>query len=269
MGAHLDLTGNRYGKLTALRYAGRNDKGQTLWLLRCDCGKEVTLPMADFKYGKSKNRSCGCNNFSDLTGQKFNRLTVIKRDGKHKSGNIKWLCRCDCGNYTHVTTYNLKSGNAISCGCYTSERMTAMNRKHGGFGTRLYEIWRQMHRRCYGVGTKAYKDYGGRGITICDEWKGDFESFRKWALSNGYTDDLTIDRIDNDGNYDPSNCRWATMKAQSNNRRNSHLIEYNGEVHTISEWADIYGVDQVKLWNRLSVRDWELEPSLAALGVIM
>lgn len=263
--AFLDLTGNRYGIMTAINRAGKNEQGQTLWLLRCDCGKEIVLPMSDFKYGKQK--SCGCLKSPDLTGKKFNRLTVIKKDGQYKSGNFKWLCLCDCGNYTHATSSQLKTGDIKSCGCYIAENTAKRNTRHNGFGTRLYEIWRQMHRRCYGKNTKAYKDYGGRGITVCEEWK-EFEPFRKWAMSHGYHEDLTIDRIDVNGNYEPSNCRWATVKQQANNRRSCHIVKYNGIEHTISEWADIYGVNQMKLWDRLNRNNWSLESALKLLGVI-
>lgn len=204
----------------------------------------------------------------DLTGRKFNKLIVIGRDGTYPSGNIRWLCQCDCGGYTHTSGWYLKTGRVIGCGCVASERMKRLNTKHGGFGTRLYEIWRQMHRRCYGTETKAYPHYGGRGITVCDEWR-EFEPFREWALANGYAEDLTIDRIDVNGNYNPENCRWATDKEQANNKRNNHRIEYNGETHTISEWADKYGVNQVKLWARLQYRNWELKPALESLGVTL
>lgn len=193
----------------------------------------------------------------DISGQKFNRLTAIKPVGKYKSGNTIWLCRCDCGNLCEVEGSLLRSGKQKSCGCYPSERMKQLNTKHNGFGTRLYEIWRQMHRRCYGKNTKAYKDYGGRGISICKEWS-EFGPFSEWALSSGYKENLTIDRIDVNGNYCPENCRWATVKQQANNRRSNHKISFNEETHTISEWADILGVNQVWLWNRLSRADWDI-----------
>lgn len=202
----------------------------------------------------------------DLTGKKFGRLKVIGRDGTYPSGNIRWLCQCDCGGLTHATGHLLKSGTVKGCKCVSSERMKRLNTKHGGFGTRLYETWRNLNRRCYNENHKAYPLYGGRGITVCDEWR-EFEPFRDWALANGYAEDLTIDRIDVNGNYEPSNCRWATMKEQSNNKRNSHYIEYNGEKHTISEWADKYVVNQVKLWNRLDKYGWQLKPALESLGV--
>ena len=193
----------------------------------------------------------------DISGQKFNRLAAIKPVRKYKSGNTIWLCRCDCGNFCEVEGSLLRRGKQKSCGCYPSERMKQLNTKHNGFGTRLYEIWRQMHRRCYGENTKAYKDYGGRGISICKEWS-EFGPFREWALSSGYRDDLTIDRINVNGDYCPENCRWATVKQQANNRRSNHKISFNEETHTISEWADILGVNQVWLWNRLSRADWDI-----------
>lgn len=269
MSDFLDLTGNRYGHLTAIRRDGKNENGQTMWLLKCDCGREISLPMSEFKYERNKNRSCGCMKSRDITGMKFNRLTVIKKDGVYKSGNIRWLCQCECGEFTHTNSYLLRKGKAISCGCYASERISNANHKHGGFGTRLYEIWRQMHRRCYGENTKNYYNYGGRGIKICKEWKGNFEAFEKWSLANGYTEDLTIDRIDVNGDYCPENCRWATMKQQANNKRNSHYIEYGEEKHTISEWADIYGVEQRRLYDRLSRNGWELDLALASLGIFI
>ena len=208
------------------------------------------------------------NRITDISGQKFGRLTAIKPDGRYKSGNVRWLCRCECGNYTHSDSFRLRKGEAKSCGCYASERMTRLNTKHGGFGPRLYEIWRQMHRRCYGKNTKAYKDYGGRGITICDEWK-EYKPFQKWAIANGYQEGLTIDRIDVNGNYEPSNCRWATMKEQANNRRSCHIVDYNGERHTISEWADIYGVDQRRLYDRLSRNGWDLGIAVSHLKKVI
>ena len=202
----------------------------------------------------------------DLTGKKFGKLTVIGRDGSYKSGNVRWLCKCDCGGYTHTLGCYLKSGTVKGCSCVSSERMKRISTKHGGFGTRLYEIWRQMHRRCYGKYTKAYPHYGGRGIAVCDEWR-EFEPFRDWGLSHGYSDDLTIDRIDVNGNYCPENCRWATDKEQANNKRNNHFLKFNGEKHTVSEWADRYGVEQRKLFARLQYREWDLKAALESLGV--
>lgn len=185
----------------------------------------------------------------DLTGQKFGRLTVIEYVGKDRTNNTKWRCACDCGKEKVILGKNIRYGKTKSCGCYNREKNTGI--KHGQSRTRLYHIWRGMLVRCYNPNDSGYKYYGGRGITMCDEWKNDVNAFSKWAMSNGYRDDLTIDRIDVNGNYEPSNCRWATIKEQENNRRNNHFVTYKGETHTIAEWSEIIGMNHQTLYNRL------------------
>lgn len=186
----------------------------------------------------------------DLTGQRFGMLTVIER--AEKIGNhISWICKCDCGNVTKaITGNNLKKGHVKSCGC--------MYRKHGMHGSRLYSIWNGMKTRCYNKNHIHYNDYGGRGITVCEEWKDDFKAFADWAMSNGYADNLTIDRIDANGNYEPSNCEWKCMKEQSNNRRNNIIITYNGITKTIPQWADETGINYNTLRRRIE-RGWDIE----------
>lgn len=160
----------------------------------------------------------------DLTGNKFHRLTVLGFIRKDRHYNSYWLCRCDCGNETAVTAGRLRSGHTKSCGCYSIEKAKETcikrNTTHGLSEHRLYNIWCNMKERCFNPNNPDYiKWYGSRGITICDEWKNSFQSFYDWAINNGYSDELSIDRKDVNGNYEPGNCRWATAKEQVKNQR--------------------------------------------------
>ena len=182
--------------------------------------------------------------FKDLIGQKFGRWTVVERVGSDKHNRALWKCQCECGNTNLVNSECLTRGNSKSCGCLNDEvRKSGNNRRtHGMCGTRLYRIWKDIHNRCNNPNTEDYqKWYGSKGITVCDEWS-KFEPFRDWAVNNGYSDDLTIDRIDFNKGYYPENCRWITLKEQANNKSNVVRIEINGETHTISEWAEITGL---------------------------
>lgn len=148
-------------------------------------------------------------NIKNIKNQRFGRLIVIVATKKRTpSGGIIWLCRCDCGNLAEVRSTNLLSGNTMSCGCLQKEMHIGY--RHGDDRTRLYQIWGNVKTRCYNSNEQHYHRYGGRGITVCDEWKNDYVVFKKWALSNGYENNLTIDRINNDGNYEPNNCQWIT-----------------------------------------------------------
>ena len=197
----------------------------------------------------------------DMTGQRFERLTVIERAENTVSGQARWLCHCDCGRDTIVKGYELRAGTTKSCGCYKIGRLTRFNTKHRSSGTRLYRIWANMKDRCYRENHRRYADYGGRGITVCEEWLESFLAFQVWALSNGYSDDKTIDRKDNDGPYSPDNCRWATRKEQNNNTRRNPQVTYQGETHTISEWADMQGIAYNTLFLRLK-RGWPVGKAL-------
>lgn len=160
---------------------------------------------------------------NDLVGERFGRLIVVSRAPNNNKGNTMWNCQCDCGGVITIVGYSLKSGRTQSCGCIHSEVVKKTNKAtkttHGEKNSRLYHIWRGMKQRCNNPNNKDYPKYGGRGIRICKDWKDDFCTFRNWAVNNGYAPDLTIDRINNDGNYEPSNCRWATSTQQNSNRR--------------------------------------------------
>lgn len=196
----------------------------------------------------------------DLAGQRFGRLLVVQREGT-QCGSATWLCRCDCGKETVVNGHNLRRGLIVSCGC---KRATVPPFKtHGKSKTRLHRIWRGMKQRCFNPNLTAYKNYGGRGITVCDEWLGEdgFQHFYDWAMANGYDEDLEIDRRDNDGDYEPSNCQWASRERQANNRRTNATLTLNNETHTIAEWTKITGISKAAIEGRLK-RGWSVERTL-------
>lgn len=164
-----------------------------------------------------------------LAGQKFGRLIVLAQCPSDSRGEARWECICECGNRTVVLGSHLRNGRIRSCGCLAKELAakrcrespTRGNTKHGGCHTRLYETWVNMKTRCLNSRTKAFKWYGALGVSICPEWM-DFDGFRRWAVSSGYNDDLTIDRINPFGNYEPSNCRWVPKSEQRANQRRSY-----------------------------------------------
>lgn len=201
----------------------------------------------------------------DLTGKKIGRLTVIKKVGK-RGKHVLWLCRCDCGNETVVYSTNLLREHTISCGCFQRERVAAVNsirmRTHGMSKTRLHKIWSGMIERCYLKSTGSYLNYGGRGITVCKEW-GEFLPFYVWSMANGYSDNLTLDRIDVNGNYEPDNCRWATSKQQGNNRRNNIRITCDGITHTESEWCEVIGTKHSGVVKRRIDSGWSVKDAVS------
>lgn len=198
--------------------------------------------------------------FQDLTGMRFGRLRVIKRD-VNKGNYAMWRCVCDCGNQIVVRTSSLKNGHTQSCGCYHKDIASGSNTKHGLYKHRLYRIYQHMISRCTNCKENGYKNYGGRGIKVCDEWLKDFQSFAKWSMLNGYSDGLTLDRIDVNSDYSPLNCRWCTPKVQANNTRKNRILEYRGERHTMSEWSDILQMPY-NLINSRIFRGWSVEKAL-------
>ena len=193
----------------------------------------------------------------NLLGQKFGKLTVIKElDERSKRGMVMWLCQCDCGNYVKHTCNDLRSGKSKSCGC--SQNMG--HPTHGKCDTRIYEIWASMKKRCLNKNCQSYDNYGGRGIIICDEWL-KFENFYTWAIENGYNDNLTLDRVNNNLGYNPNNCRWANRYTQANNKRNNVLITYNGKTQTLPQWCRELNLPYATIWDRVQ-KGWTDEEIL-------
>lgn len=200
---------------------------------------------------------------TDISGQKFGRLMVVERVGTIR-GQAAWRCECDCGNTTIVPSHDLKRGSTKSCGCYAAELSRQRLETHGLTKTRIFRTWTSMISRCSNDRCfQAFSSYGGRGISVCDEWKNDFVKFYEWSINNGYSENLTIDRIDNDGNYEPSNCRWASHKVQANNRRITRHLTLMGETKSISEWAELYGIKYNTIWCRLQ-DGWNDEKAVTA-----
>ena len=191
----------------------------------------------------------------NLTGRRFGALTVISRAENARSGKARWNCLCDCGTTKEIPVfgYDLKSGKVSSCGCVrriTASSSSKRNTTHGKTHTRIYGIWQCMKRRCNPNNSYSRKYYGN--ITVCDEWLHDFQAFCDWAMAHGYADDLTIDRIDVNGNYCPENCRWATYKEQENNRRNNHIVAYKGEKYTIARLSEKLNLSPQTLRSRIN-----------------
>jgi hypothetical protein len=234
-----DFAGQHIGYLTCIKPVETKYPGVTGWLCVCECGTEcvkTTQQLASVLRGEHRSIACGCNRSRgvDLTGARFGRLVVIERAAD--KGNAKWRCRCDCGSECIAYANPLISGRKNSCGCLEREnRLNLWERKNNGlYGTygersrryneRLYNIWNGMKTRCYNSKSRSYKNYGARGISVCEEWKHNFPAFQKWAVENGYDEnapfgECTIDRIDVNGNYEPSNCRWVSMEIQRTNKR--------------------------------------------------
>jgi len=201
----------------------------------------------------------------NLAGRRFGRLVVLHDTGERKNREVVWHCLCDCGNEVNVVGHDLTSGRTTSCGCYKRERVAEANTVHGmaqrGKQHPMYNTWARMIQRCENPNDKPYKYYGGRGITVCEEWHNS-AIFIDWALANGWQKGLTLDRIDNDGNYEPSNCHWVTRKEQARNRRSNRRITFNGKTQTLAQWAEELNIKDKILWNRINRYHWPIERAL-------
>lgn len=205
----------------------------------------------------------------DLTGKKYGRLTVVNLDHKEQrivknkkyGQKYYYLCQCECGNYKVVESCQLINGKTKSCGCYKKEIIKTVNKKHGLRNTRIYKIWCNIKARCYNKNNNRYYCYGQRGIKVCNEWLNNFVLFYNWAINNGYKDNLTIDRIDVNGNYSPDNCRWITNKEQSQNRRSNFNITLGNKTQCLTKWAEDYNISEGTVRDRIK-RGWDIEKAI-------
>lgn len=235
MGKIYDLTGQTFSFLTVIDRAENGKDNLARWNCVCICGNK------SIKYGKylknGETKSCGClkKQFEDLTGQKFSRLLVVERVESTDGRISRYNCLCDCGNYRIVQSSSLKNNHTTSCGCWHIEQAQKTNRTHGKHKSSEYVTWYSMKTRCYSE-TKAAKNYRDRGIKICDRWLESFENFYE-DMGDKPSPKHSIDRIDNNGDYCPENCRWATREEQNSNRRNTITLTLNGETKTAKEWS--------------------------------
>lgn len=237
-----NIKGQKFNHLTAIEHRGRG-----YWLFRCDCGNEVVRYQGDVVRGSRKSCGCGQHSVHNLCGKRFGRLVVLEY-----AGEKKWKCQCDCGETTIVSGTALNSGSTKSCGCLRIETAKrAKYVKHGKSNSPTFIRWRSMKSRCYYPKNVGYPNYGGRGIKVCDRWLGE-HGFENFLADMGEVPgrEYSLDRIDVNGDYTPENCRWATWKEQSNNKRNSRLITHNGRSLTIPQWCDELGFNVNVAYNR-------------------
>lgn len=264
----VDQVGKTFGKLTVVARAA-NRGWRLFWLCRCECGNEVeirsdTLPV---------RTDCGCelskklSSLIDLRGSRFGRLVVLDVEPQKAKVSHKWLCRCECGKEAWVQGNNLRSGKTKSCGCIQREKaaqqakvMGHANTTHGRTASSEYLAWHNMWQRCENPKAVGYSRYGARGIKVCERWQ-TFENFFA-DMGPKPSPDHSIDRYpDQNGNYEPENCRWATEKEQQRNRSDNVLLEFDGRVQCISAWAEEKGLSKERLWTRLK-NGWSVEDAI-------
>lgn len=270
-----NLIGMKFGKLTVIEYAGykkvvysQKVRINYYWKCNCECGNIKNVKSDDLI--RHRTESCGCiRRKNDLTGNRYGRLIVIKEaePEKRKDGlgtKRRWECLCDCGNTIITKQELLVSGSTKSCGCLNND---TRHRKNPDAITnkypRLFRIWQGIKNRCNRPNDQHHKNYYDKGVKVCKEWNDSFHAFLEWSLQNGYADNLTIDRIDTTGNYEPTNCRWNTNKEQQSNKRTNIKYEIDGEMLTIPQIAERYNIKEVTLYARINRYGYTIEEAIS------
>lgn len=264
MGNFRDLTGQQFGDLIVLNLSHCTLAcRQLVWLCRCSCGAEITVQAGNLTSGNTK-RCVKCRDArktKDIAGQRFGRLVVLDMAYKGANHSWFWQCKCDCGKELIVDGHSLRTGNTQSCGCYNRDRLSEVGTTHGMSKTKIKYVHTNMKQRCFNSNHSEYHNYGGRGITVCARWAGE-RGFENFLEDMGEAPEgLSLDRIDNNGNYYPENCRWATQKEQQNNKRVNVYIEKDGKRKTITEWAEELGFNPATLRGRIA--KWGVERALS------
>lgn len=252
-GKSKDTTGMKFGKLTVIREIKEANKLIKV-LCRCECGNEKIICKYNVTNGRTK--SCGCIHTKPIIGETFGKLTVIEELKGSNQGETTLLCKCECGNEKVIRKNHVTSGKTQSCGCFRKGRKNKHDLRH----TRIYNIWASMKQRCTDEKCKNYERYGGRGIFICDSWK-TFINFYE-DMKEGYSDTLSLERINNNDGYYKENCRWATSQEQALNRRSNRIVEVNGEKMPITKACEVLGIPYSTVRTRL-YRGWSLEKALS------
>lgn len=257
------MIGKKLNEFTILEEATRNKHGHKMYKCQCSCGNIRIIDANRLK--RQAAVSCGCKkveqliennkkkaakNLDDLIGQPYNELAVLEGAERSKNGQRRLKCQCSCGSIKDYDAHKVKTGHTKSCGCRKSKWIAEAKTTHDARLTLLYSKWSGIKRRCLNPNDSHYHDYGGRGITFCDEWKDDFAAFQEWAFANGYNDTLTIERIDVDKGYEPSNCKWIPTKYQAWNKQNSVRIIYKGELQPMALVASLENINHKTLSNR-------------------
>ena len=268
-----EIVGKQFGHLTVISYAGniKNSKNKIIhyYNCKCDCGNPNLIKVSRSHLLENHTQSCGHCTEYDIIGKRFGRLVVKSVDHKNHFGLVYYDCQCDCGNNTIVARSSLIEGNTKSCGCYATERSKEINKTHGMAKTSFWRRWTHLRQRCNNPTDAAYHNYGGRGITYDPRWN-QFENFRDDMYEsyieacNIYGEEnISIDRIDNNGNYCKENCRWVNNKIQCNNRRSNFLVNINGNIMTLSEIPNNFSIDvSYKTLNSRLANGWDLKNSI-------